>query len=499
MIARWLGKLAYASACLFFIIAFVIPAVFLVERCVAEASSSQYSFSISSRQLIILFRTIGLAACGALLACLLSVPAAISLGRVQIAAARPLTALLLIELLCPPIVYAFGWERLFPRGFSGNARCVIVWGLWTWPIPAVVLSAAFVRIGVAAYEAASLETNSFRAFLFVVLPALRVHITASFLVLFVLFLGDTAIPSACALIVFPTELMGQASSSIRLIDVAWPAVLVILPAWTIVLILWRFRDAATEGEVTDDSHHGRRSVIILMAAILIFIVGTILPLATLCANHASFAALRRTLMIYGSDIFWSLFAAMAAGIAVALGGLIFAAGGRLLNVAAQWALLVGAVPGALIGAALIAAYNRLLFGLIYDHWPIVTICYISKFGWIGGIAGYAVVSARKTGLLAQASLDGASESAQLWRVVAPLHSRMLVACVTIVSALSLGEAATSDLVRIPAFQTAASILIEKFHRFEDEIVVGITLIITGLVVVASIVLGFWPAHRGRRR
>ena len=74
-------------------------------------------------------------------------------------------------------------------------------------------------------------------------------------------------------------------------------------------------------------------------------------------------------------------------------------------------------------------------------------------------------------LVAQARADGATPFG-IWRHVRIPQSLPALCCaVGVVTALSVADVATSSLVRVPHFNPIAHVIIEKFHRFEDGMLV----------------------------
>jgi ABC-type spermidine/putrescine transport system permease subunit II len=70
---------------------------------------------------------------------------------------------------------------------------------------------------------------------------------------------------------------------------------------------------------------------------------------------------------------------------------------------------------------------------------------------------------------------------------------MLAAGVFVATALNLSEAAATSLVRVPSVNSIALILIEKFHRFEDEMLIALSLIMAAAAAPAV-----WLAARAAR-
>ena len=149
-----------ATAWIVFAVAMVLPAVVLITRCVVAFEPPVGGFTFSARQGLLLWRSLWLSVVATGLCLLLSLPGAYVIGRVRHLSHQPwIAALLMAQLLCPPMVYAFGWEFLLPAGVPGNARCIGVWALWAWPIPAMLIGAGWSRADPRVHEAALLVAS----------------------------------------------------------------------------------------------------------------------------------------------------------------------------------------------------------------------------------------------------------------------------------------------------------------------------------------------------
>jgi ABC-type Fe3+ transport system permease subunit len=166
---------------------------------------------------------------------------------------------------------------------------------------------------------------------------------------------------------------------------------------------------------------------------------------------------------------------MVSGVAALAMGFGVVMGTRLRSLTTGWAMVFGALPGALIGEALVTAYNRPSLGWLYDHWPIVALAYVARFGWIGLLVALLVLRHRVGDLSAQARTDGATESGILSHLLIPMNWALPAAGVAVVAALSPADLSVSALVRVPTFNPIAYIVMDKFHRFENGMIVALSL------------------------
>ncbi|MCH8252260.1 MAG: hypothetical protein IID36_07395 [Planctomycetes bacterium] len=474
------------------------PMIALIGRVITDGRAPADGLTALTSHLPLHLYTLGLAVSATVLCMILALPAAIAVGQTGRIARRPWVAILLTApLLCPPVVYAFGWERILPIGMSPWLRCVVVWALWAWPIPALLVGGAWVRTGRAAYEAAVLVTAPTKAFIFVVLPVLAPHVALSGLILLVIFLHEYCVPHACGMVVSATAILGWASDSRYVIDAiapALPTLFAIVAGLALVGVIWR-RSAQAENAAACAINKPAAARGVFAIAIGCFVVSFVVPIGGLLTKLSGFSKIIVGLERYGVDILSSLGVALfAAAMTIALGvGVVLC--GRLATLALAATLVVGALPGAVVGVALIAGYNYGFLTAVYDHWPIVAISHVARYGWVGLIAVMLAARTTNSELTAQAETDGAGRLSVLAFVQFGLNWPTLLCGFGFVVVLSLAEVSASTLVRVPDFNPIAQVIFEKFHRFEDDMLVTLSLCLIAATIPAAGVLAWAFRHR----
>jgi len=473
-----------------FFLADVWPSIALALVGIAQGEPPTDGFVITSRQGALLVRTLWMSGAASVACVLFSLPTAYVLGQSARMKERPLLiAMLAALLLCPPMVYAFGWQRLLPAEFNATLRCIGVWALWAWPVPAMLVGAGWSRVGRSVQEAGRLDCGPAMASVRVGLPAVRQHIILAFLVVFIIFFNDYGVPHACGLSLYATELLGWAANSPRVIDSGWPSIPVVavtvLALWA-TLRLWRACAADQPANDARQGGPGSASPVLPCVAIGCFAISCALPLAALATKLETPWFFVEAVSTYWRDILWSISLAGLAGLLTAWMGLAAGMSGRLGKTVAVWTVLLGAWPGALVGGSLVAAYNHAAFSWIYDSWPILVLSSVARFGWVGVMAANLVLGTGVSGLLDEARTNGATRTAAVAWIVIPLGLPVLAATAGIVAALSVADVAASTLVRVPFFSPLSHILIEKFHRFEDGMLICLSLL---LVLVSA--AGAW--------
>ncbi len=488
-------------AWMLFILAIAWPTLALFIQIIQDAQPPTDGFLFSARQFALLWRSVWLSTTSALLCVMIALPVSFFLGMSGRKFFRPrIIAILASLLICPPMVYAFSWEKLLPANFDPYVRCVLVWTLWAWPIPTMILGSGWARTGKSMYEAARLDMSATKAFVIVIFSTLRPHIGLSFLIVWVLFVTNYDVPHASGLIVFTTELLGWASNSSLMIDTAWPATLpLILITLSLVAMYCLFRrpslDIKFDSSNSEIHHPSHRSLLLLYG---VFILAWILPMGGLISTIKSINIFALAYQSYASDLLATIGVAVLSGLLALVMGLGIFTTHKNRSAILWWAVVMGVLPGALIGKTLIAAYNHSTTAYLFDHWPIMVISYLTRFGWIGILAVYIAARQSRPGMFSQSQTDGADDSQFMTNILIPMSWPVLLSGAGLVAALSIGDVASTTLMRVPDYSPISLIIIEKFHRFEDGMLVSLSL---SLVFTCMIIVGLisWAWNRSNPR
>ena len=468
----------------------------------AESPVPSVSYAASVRPWGLLGRTLLLAGGATVLSVAFSLPGAFAIGRSGSVRRRPvLLVVLLLPLLCPPMVYAFGWQRILDIPAIGNAyvgaswHCMLVWASWSWPIPAMLIGSGWSRKGRGAYEAALLSVSPASAFLHGALPALTRYLVVAVMILMTLLAGEYSVPHACGLMVYSTELLGWASSSNLIADIVAPA----LPMTATILLLlvlmaWLGRGLRSDRDTSDESGSVARSSRALLAlAAAVTLVTAAVPMAALISRLESWDLLGVALDTYHMELLQSLAVAAAVGIGVMLLGCGLVVHRTMRIIGAPITLLFGLLPGALIGEVIVVAYRSV--PMVYYEWPLVVIGLIARFAWVGVMVAWAAWAAGADELADQARSDGASDSTIAWSVRLAAHLPVLAAGAMVAAVLALAELVTASLVQVPSVGLISLILIEKFHRFEDGMLAALSLWLVIPAVAAAVAAALLLHHR----
>jgi len=228
-----------------------------------------------------------------------------------------------------------------------------------------------------------------------------------------------------------------------------------------------------------------RSLLLLMTG---FFIAWILPMGGLISSVRSLNVFASAYQTYATDLFATIAVAVVSGLLAVLMGLGIVTTQKKNSTVLWWSIVMGGLPGALIGKTLIAAYNHSATAELFDHWPIMVICHLARFGWIGIVAVIIASNQSRQGMFAQSQTDGADDSQFITNILIPSSWHVLLSGVGLVIALSIGDVAGATLVRVPDYSPLSLVIIEKFHRFEDGMLISLSmfLVFTCLLVVGLI-------------
>ncbi len=484
-----------APGVILFLLVVIVPAALLMIRAFQLGRSDAAAGAIDTRQWMLFGRSVGLAAGGALAGVALGIPGAFVVGRMgRLTRAPALAAVLLAPLLLPPMVYAFGWQRVGLPSIPPVACCIGVWASWCWPIPAMLIGTGWARSGRGAFQAALLVTTPAGAFGRVVLPLLVRQASVAALILFLLLLVEYSVPHACNLVVLATELLGWAAQSDRPADALVPAVpLITVTAVGLATLVWAWRRSEAVDEAdTDDPPRGSA---VVAWVVLLAIVGltVVLPVGGLAVRFQAWRLVPEAVTTYGTELWRSIAVAVAGGVVAVVMGVSLAASDRLRRWALPAALLFGVLPAALTAEAILVTYQPVR--IVYQYWPLLVIGYVARYGWIGLSAAWLAYDSTPRDLVGQARVDGADETAIVLRLRYGPNLALLWCAAGVVAAMSLADVAVGTMLTVPGIGPISSILLEKFHRLEDGMLVALGLwLVIGAVpaaVLAWVALRVW--------
>ena len=490
-------------------------------------------------RLALLGRTLLYNTSAALIALILSFPAALVIGRGRGKLAGILCFLIPITLLLPSVTYTYAWIHVYDlAGITPEVqsawdifRCILTLGAWLWGLPAMTIGLALRYLDSQVQQQSLLEGALWRT----TLRQLLFPILASFFMVLILSIQEFAVYEKTGISVLATEVrtvfetgaFSSASNPIAAVaggsaarempdlqgQRAAAAISTSLPMLLLAALLtvallysarrWAATDAAESLHWPAILEARWLSKLLTFAVISLTLIVPLIALVLSISPHrwqpdAAGHAWPMRIILWASP--WAtgsiLVAALAALAALGVAALSSFRAAPILIAIAVASFLIG---GELLGIANIRLYNRTspqFLARIYDGLGIMVIAYMGRFAWLALLAGNYAHTPAFSHLREIASLDGASTFQTATRVIWPLVWPILLASSVLVAILSLTEVGATVLISPQRPQLLVPVLMGWVHmlRFDDmlegslllvAIVIALGLSVVGLVLLGS--------------
>ncbi len=441
-----------------------------------------FSILVDSSILLLIGRTMLLAALATLWAMILGLPPAWILTRTDLPGRRVLLAVAVLPLAIPPYIGAFtyitllgpvGWVNTASQAMGAGEPIVNIYGLWggifvlglfTYPYILLMAGAALKGSDPALEEAArAVGLGPIDAFRRVTLPLLRPSLLAGALLVFLYALSDFGAVSLLRVDTFTTEIFHQLNTRFDQRNAAVLSTVLILITAIVLMAqrgtLGRRSFVQRRSGVRPPTIYplGRWKLPALCCTYIVLGGSVFLPVALLFYQIGSPMSLLHTL-IAGHRFLWnSLWTATVAATAASGLGLFVAylaqrrqgLAGLLLTAATQ---LGYAIPGTVLGLSLILLYNAYL-PWVYGTAAMVILGYLLRF-LPQAVQGSTAALVQVDSNLEEAARSlGRSGWQALREVTFPLIRPGIAAAWMLVFISSMKELAATLLLRPAGFDT----------------------------------------------
>lgn len=463
------------------------------------------------------------------LSLILAIPAVVTFAQIRTDWQRRILAgLVLLPLVTMPSVFAYAWVLLSTRPNSAIAALLhaigwnspnappyqAAWVLatWLWPIPALVLTAAFNHTGRSAYHLALVDAAPIPAFVRGALPAMRAPLLAAAAITFILAANDPTIaPLVGAMEVWSVEMLATASIAVKysrpvgyLFWSAWPMLATIaLIAIAAMPGLRQMANWADEPVAEANTPAGGRREWIWALACAIAAAVVALPIVVFCMEMATgrVAASQSIATAYQTlkrDGLASLSAAALSGIAAVaiatalVGDAALTRRRRIAGrIASAFVFAAAVVPPELIGAALVSFYSRIghpLGRIVYDETACVwAAAMVARFAFLPVCIARLMNRRTRDDQIAQARTDGAAPIDIIARIRLPVLAGGLAVGGLVVACLSFSEVGATILVQPPQYfggSLAVQVDSQMHYGRQDETVATSLLMMIPAFMVA---------------
>lgn len=233
MIDRWPPKALFIVAALPFLATAILPLGWMLGKCLSgliQDSDMAEKALLSSRQMVLLARSLEVAGLSTLMSLFIGLPVAAILAYESLPWRRLCWLMTLMPLLIPPYIMAGAWVHLLSpnsplnkfivaalglsKGLSifNTAGCAWCLGISFFPIVALVTATAIGNLDRSVLDIAELNTNRWGVFRHAVLPQLIGPILACSCLVMIFSLGRYGVPSLLGVNTYPVEIFAQFSA-----------------------------------------------------------------------------------------------------------------------------------------------------------------------------------------------------------------------------------------------------------------------------------------------
>lgn len=467
-------SLAFTGATLILGVSCVAPVAFvLVTPALAGRWDAYASTLLDARQLQLLGNSVRIAAGVMLLATAIGSPLGFMLARVPIPALDAVRLALALPVVLP--TYALGLSWIYLTGSAGLLTrvlatdttvqvtyswwgVVMVLGLALYPIPMLATEAAARRIESRLEEAALLVVAPTRALARVTVPLLWPSVATSALLTFVLALSDYSVPNLLRQRVYTTEVFTAFAAfydASRATALALPLIgAAFLVGYLVAIGGTRILDT-TRASTGIGIRLPRVRGLAMFAIAAAFAVGVALPFGVLAAETGGLGAVGQGLARSGQAIAESVLLAGVAATTICAVSIVLAhRRARSPSWAMRWvdAALIAllAVPGTIVGVALILLWNRPgWIGAVYGTPAMTALAYLARFIPVATLIVTAGVRRVPRSSEDAAAVSGAGWARTMRHIVVPQMATALLVAWVLVFVLAFGEVGASVLVAPP--------------------------------------------------
>ncbi len=492
--------------------------------------SSVSAVLLDSRQLILLSRSLSIAAGTALVALALGLPAAILLSARDLPCRRLFYSLILIPLLIPPYIMAGAWIHLLSPGGLVNrtvtsilgadarlsvfsiAGCIWCLGLSFFPLIAIVVAAGLSRVDRNLQDIARLSTGRWGVFRHSTFVQILPHLLASVCLVIVFSLGRYGVPSLLGVNTYPVEIFSQFSAFYD--ENAALAVAMPLFATVIALILLQQRimrgrfymTLTPASEATYSANLGKWRSLGVIFVSLMFIISTVLPFSSVLLHTQGFGTIVSSLRSASDSLLTTTVLALLASVisvAVALPVASYLAHSnsrfsRFLDVVC-W--LPIAIPGTITGLG----YIRLagLFPALRNSDSIGILLLIA---YVGLFSAFAIrileASYRRSdpNVADAAAIDCRNRLQRLIHIDVPLHSQAIAASMIVVFVLVVGELNATVLL-IPPGRATLAVTIDNLLHYGANVNASVLCLTEAVFVILAVAgtTALWYTYRSKKQ
>ena len=468
-----------------------IPLVYLVRRALQSEGRALSTLIFRGKTLEILATTLSLTISVVFLATTLGVALAWILHNVKLPSLGLLRAFVILPMAIPSYVFTYSWMSLFPS-FSGFWAATLVLVLSTTPYVSLAALASLRRVDWSQHEVAqTLGLNSLSTFFKVTLPQIKNSVTAGALLVALYVLSDFGAVALLGVDTFTRAISNLYRGSFDRSSAAVLALILVLISGLIIGLESRMRNQSklqkSSARIMKSPHQldKKKSVISALSLIIVYLLlGLIIPLSLLVyrflANAVNIDLVALMSAAFSTILASSLGALMALALALPLGVLVVQ-GSRMARIADKSVLLVHALPGIVMGLALVSFGSE--FSWLYQTLGLLAFSYALLFMAKSVGAVRTSLSRVPANLVDISATLGQTKSQTMKRVILPLAAPGVLSGTLLVFLSAMKELPATLMLRPTGFETLATEMwsYTSISRFSEAAPYALFLVIIAAI------------------
>ena len=442
----------------------IIPICFLLDRALASSASNLQVLVFRAKTLEIALTTVGLTLLVSMIAAVLGVSIAWALHNVSIPNVNLMKALAIVPIAIPSYVFTYCWLSLEMLG-RGFLPAMIVLALGTTPYVIIASLAGLRRVDSAQGEVArTLGLNGFQSFRKITWPQIQNSVAAGVLLSALCVLSDFGTVSLMGVDTFTRAIQNTYQSTFDRSAAAMLALLLVLISAILISIehrsRLRFNLTKSSAAIVKKPELMENLKYRVIGTILVYgyvVAALIIPLTVLMVRFLQSAGTLDQSKLWLASLSTILVSSFGAALALLLAvpiALLALRGSRLGRISDRGVLIVHALPGIVMGLALVSFGSE--FPLIYQTALLLALAYALLFmaKSVGSIR--ASLDRVPRNLLEISATLGQSKTATFRKVLVPLAAPGVLSGVLLVLLAAMKELPATLMLRPTGFETLAT-------------------------------------------
>lgn len=446
---------------LFFI---AIPLFYLIRRAMQSEGTALSLLIWRTKTLEILVTTLSLTIVVVILASTLGIAMAWALHSVRLPAVGLIRALVILPVAIPSYVFTFSWMSLYPA-LSGFWAAVFILVLSTTPYVSLATLSALRRVDWSQYEVAqTLGLNNWQSFWKVTLPQIRNSVAAGSLLVALYVLSDFGAVSLLGVDTFTRSISNLYRGSFDRSSAAVLALILVLISALLISSENRMRSKSrlihSSSRIIKSpnliSKESTRFLSLILISLYV-LLGLLIPLSLLVYRSVINQVEINLPDLLSASLSTVLAASLGALIALLLAlplGILVLQGSWLARVADKGVLLVHALPGIVMGLALVSFGSELPW--LYQTLGLLAFSYALLYMAKSVGAVRTSLSRVPQNLVDISATLGQTRGQTIRRVVLPLAAPGVFSGTLLVFLAAMKELPATLMLRPTGFETLAT-------------------------------------------